>query len=113
MTEYLKQNESFKELSFWLRLLESLINDEMSKLNKKNIVNESQKSFAVYSSIISLIKNMIDYDCEESFILKIIEEIYTKYPDISGQLKAEIFNFTTSEIKEREKNKEIKENNTK
>ena len=113
MTEYLKQNESFKELSFWLRLLESLINNEMSKLNKKNIVNESQKSFAVYSSIISLIKNMIDYDCEESFILKIIEEIYTKYPDISGQLKAEIFNFTTSEIKEREKNKEIKENNTK
>lgn len=113
MTEYLMQNESFKELSFWLKLLESLINDEMSKLNKKNIVTETQKSFAIYSSVISLIKNMIDYDCEESFILKIIEEIYTNYPDISSQLKAEIFNFTTNEIKEREKNKEIKKNNTK
>jgi len=113
MTEYLKQNESFKELSFWLKLLESLINDEMSKLKKKNIVTDSQKSFAIYSSIISLIKNMIDYDCEESFILKIIEEIYTNYPDISSQLKAEIFNFTTNEIKEREKSKDIKENNSK
>lgn len=113
MTEYLKQNESFKELSFWLKLLESLINDEMSKLNKKNIVTETQKSFAIYSSVISLIKNMIDYDCEESFILKIIEEIYTNYPDISSQLKAEIFNFTTNEIKEREKSKDIKENNSK
>ena len=107
MTEYLKQIESFKDLSFWNKLLESLISDEMAKLNKKNLVTESQKSFAIYSSIITLIRNMIDYDCEESFILKIIEEIYTNYPDISSESKAEIFNFTTNEIKEREKNKEI------
>jgi len=107
MTEYLKQIESFKDLSFWNKLLASLISDEMAKLNKKNLVTESQKSFAIYSSIITLIRNMIDYDCEESFILKIIEEIYTNYPDISSESKAEIFNFTTNEIKEREKNKEI------
>lgn len=107
MTEYLKQIESFKNLSFWIKLLESLISDEIAKLNKKNLVTEFQKSFAIYSSIITLIKNMIDYDCEETFILKTIEEIYTKYPDISSQSKAEIFNFTTNEIKEREKNKEI------
>ena len=105
MTEYLKQNESLKQMPFWLKLLESLINDEMAKLNKKKIITESQKSFAVYSSIITLIKDMIDYDCEESFILKIIEEIYTKYPDISVELKAEILNFTSTEINEREKNK--------
>jgi hypothetical protein len=113
MTEYLKQNKIFKELSFWTKLLETMISNEMTKLNKKSIVTESQKSFAVYSSIISLIKNMIDYDCEESFILKIIEEIYTKYPDISSQSKEEIFNFTTNEIKERDKDKKIKENNAK
>ena len=113
MTEYLKQNKSFKELSFWTKLLESCISNEMTKLNKKNLVTESQKSFAVYSSIISLIKNMIDYDCEESFILKIIEEIYTKYPDISSQSKAEIFNFTANEIKEREKDKDIKKKSAK
>ena len=105
MTKYLKNSEPLKKKEYWLNYLQALIDDELQKINKrkeKNI-NEKQKSVAVYSSVFTLIKNMIDYDLDFKFIDEtVLQEINDQYK-LKDEEKQNIVNFLLTEIQEKEK----------
>ena len=104
MTQYLKNSEPLKKKEYWLNYLQALIDDELQKINKRNEknVNEKQKSVAIYSSVFTLIKNMIDYDLDFKFINEtILQEINDQYK-LKDEDKKNIVNFLITEIQEKE-----------
>lgn len=98
MTKYLKESKSFHQKEFWLNYLKALIDDEIKKLNKRSEITNPDKhiSVAIFSSVFTLIKNMIDYELDFDFINKILEEIckQNKFKDTEKQ---ELANFLISE----------------
>ena len=106
MTKYLKESKPFHEKEFWLNYLEALINDENEKLtNRKEItISEKQKYIAVYSSVFTLIKNMIDYDSDFIFINTVLEDVF-KINKFSDSDKSDIVNFLMAETEEKKRNK--------
>ena len=104
MTKYLKKSKPFHEKDFWLNYLEALINEENEKLTKRKeiTINEKQKSVAAYSSVFTLIKNMIDYDSDFVFINTVLEDVF-KIHKFSDSNKSDIVNFLMVETEEKKK----------
>ena len=61
MTKYIKSSKQFHEKEFWLNYLDALKAEELDKLTQRKevVISEKQKYVAVYSSVFTLIKNMI------------------------------------------------------
>ena len=71
--------------------------------SKEITISDKQKSVAVYSSVFTLIKNMIDYDSDFVFINSVLEDVFreNKFSDTE---KSDIVNFLMAESQQR-KNK--------
>ena len=104
MTKYLQSSKPFHEKEFWLNYLNGLKHDELEKLNKRKeiIISDKQKSVAVYSSVFTLIKNMIDYDSDFVFINSVLEDVF-KENKFSDTEKSDIVNFLMAEAQQRKK----------
>ena len=104
MTKYLQSSKPFHEKEFWLNYLNGLKHDELEKLNKRKeiVISDKQKSVAVYSSVFTLIKNMIDYDSDFVFINSVLEDVF-KENKFSDTEKSDIVNFLMAEAQQRKK----------
>lgn len=105
MTKYLKESKPFHEKKFWLNYLNALKHEEIEKLTKRKEINisDKQKSIAVYSSVFTLIKNMIDYDSDFIFINSVLEEAF-KENKFSDNEKQDIVNFLMAETQMKNNN---------
>ena len=76
LINYMKEDKIFKEKKFWNNYLEGLIDEELNKINKsmKKEITGKQLSTAVYSSIFTLIKNMVDFSLDMDFISSLTYE---------------------------------------
>jgi hypothetical protein len=100
ISEYLKQDQNFQDLSFWQNYLDELIKIEKEKLKKIkdiSLITEKQNMNAICSSIFTLIQNMLDYDSEFEFIISILEKIVEKYK-IDDDNKINMTNYITSKM---------------
>ena len=100
ISEYLKQDQNFQDLSFWQNYLDELIKIEKEKLKKIkdiSLITEKQNMNAICSSIFTLIQNMLDYDSEFEFMISILEKIVEKYK-IDDDNKINMTNYITSKM---------------
>ena len=84
ISEYLKQDQVFKDSAFWKNYLDELIKIEEEKYKRiKEIspITEKEIMNAICPSIYALIQNMLDYNLETEFILYIIGEVIEKIDD--------------------------------
>ena len=99
MIYYMKKSKIFTEKNFWMNYLKGLINNEMKKIgliSDKKIL-EKKESAIVYSSIFSLIKNMVDFDLDMDFITNLMDEAFDIY-HISDKQKKDIINYLIVEL---------------
>ena len=99
MVSYMKNWQIFKNKNFWKKYLDELIDDEVKKINlsKNNQISANQITTAIYSSIFTLTKNMVDFGLEMDFIISITNESFDKY-NISDNLKKDIINYLIEEL---------------
>jgi hypothetical protein len=111
MTSYIKKSSVIKEKKYWINYLNALVDDENEKVNKrKDKVNEKQKSVAVYSSIFTLVKNIVDYDLEFDFINNVLNDIFNLYK-IDDKERKEITDYLMLELGQKEQRNKSKDNN--
>ena len=111
MTSYIKKSSVIKEKKYWINYLNALVDDENEKVNKrKDKINEKQKSVAVYSSIFTLVKNIVDYDLEFDFINNVLIDIFNLYK-IDDKEKKEITDYLMLELGQKEQRNKSKDNN--
>ena len=111
MTFYIKKSSVIKEKNYWINYLNALLDDENEKVNKrKEKMNEKQKTVAVYSSIFTLVKNIVDYDLEFEFINNVLIDIFNLYT-IDDKEKKEITDYLMLEFSQKEQRNKNKDNN--
>ena len=106
ITNYLRKSDIIKEKQYWLTYLNALLEEENEKVykRKEKTVNEKQKSVAIYSSIFTLVKNIVDYELDFDFINNILEDIFTLYK-IKDKEKKDITDYLMLEIQQKEEKK--------
>ena len=106
ITNYLRKSDIIKEKQYWLTYLNALLEEENEKVykRKEKTVNEKQKSVAIYSSIFTLVKNIVDYELDFDFINNILEDIFTLYK-IKDKEKKDITDYLMLEIRQKEEKK--------
>ena len=106
ITNYLRKSDIIKEKQYWLTYLNALLEEENEKKykRKEKTVNEKQKSVAIYSSIFTLVKNIVDYELDFDFINNILEDIFTLYK-IKDKEKKDITDYLMLEIRQKEEKK--------
>ena len=94
MINYMKSDKIFKEKKFWNNYLQGLIDEELNKINKnmKKEITGKQLSTAVYSSIFTLIKNMVDFSLDMDFISSLTYEALDTY-NLPDSQKVDIVNY--------------------
>ena len=100
MVSYMKNWQIFRNKNFWKSYLDELIEDEIKKINpnkNNNVISANQITTAIYSSIFTLTKNMVDFGLEMDFIISITNESFDKY-NISDNLKKDIINYLIEEL---------------
>ena len=99
MINYMKNSNIFKDKTFWKNYLKGLIDDEIKKIivYKNKNKPEKQKSIAVYSSIFTLTKNMVDFDLDMDFISSLNNEAFEVY-NIPDDQKKDIINYLIVEL---------------
>ena len=98
--EYIKDHPYFKQLNFWEKYLEILIDNDLNssviinkKLNDnhKDDNNEEEKksktNFACYSNLLTVFNNMTDFDLEKNFVQNFINNAKKKYEFTPAQLQ--------------------------
>ena len=95
----MKKSKIFNEKNFWMNYFKGLINEEKKKIrlitDKKTL--ENKEAAIVYSSIFTLIKNMVDFDLDLDFITNLSDDIFTIYK-ISDNQKKDILNYLIVEL---------------
>ena len=99
MINYMKNSNIFKDKTFWKNYLKGLVDDEIKKIiiYKDKNKPEKQKSIAVYSSIFTLTKNMVDFDLDMDFISSLNNEAFEVY-NIPDDQKKDIINYLIVEL---------------
>ena len=100
MVSYMKNWQIFRNKNFWKSYLDELIEDEIKKINpnkNNNVISANQITTAIYSSIFTLTKNMVDFGLEMDFIISITNEGFDKY-NLSDNLKKDIINYLIEEL---------------
>ena len=99
MINYMKNSNIFKDKTFWKNYLKGLVDDEIKKIiiYKDKNKPEKQKSIAVYSSIFTLTKNMVDFDLDMDFISSLNNEAFEVY-NIPADQKKDIINYLIVEL---------------
>ena len=116
---YVKNNGDFKTKGFWEELLVYSITKEVIRSNKRDEGNNNNNEKSIYldlsspknenivfSQLLSLIDNMVDFGVEGDMIKQIIEPKIESYK-LSDNLKKTINEYIASKIKEKNTN-EIK-----
>ena len=95
----MRKSKIFNEKNFWMNYFKGLINEEKKKIrlitDKKTL--ENKEAAIVYSSIFTLIKNMVDFDLDLDFITNLSDDIFTIYK-ISDNQKKDILNYLIVEL---------------
>ena len=119
---YIKNNQNFKKEEFWEKYFDNFLNKEVemglnvyNNLNKNNKTNEEMQKekndkfkISLFSNILMVIQNMIDFHFDKDFINNFISKINDKYKLTEIELQQiEIY---LNENKD-EKNKEEENNN--
>ena len=94
LVNYMRNDKIFKEKKFWNKHLEGLIEEEINKMNinEKKKISGKQLTTAVYSSIFTLIKSMVDFSLDMNFISSLAYEALDIY-DIPDSQKKDIVNY--------------------
>ena len=99
MIHHMRKSKIFNEKNFWMNYFKGLINEEKKKIrlitDKKTL--ENKEAAIVYSSIFTLIKNMVDFDLDLDFITNLSDDIFTIYK-ISDNQKKDILNYLIVEL---------------
>ena len=97
-------NEVFKEVNFWAKLLEIGIKKELQQYNEKEINRHSKKENIAFGKIASIINNMIEFDLDVNKVREVIEPKINEYIS-NEQLKKSINEMTVSQINSKKNNK--------
>lgn len=98
MIYYLKKSKIFGDKKFWLNYLRELIDEEIKKFSSKTqTITEKQMSTAVYSSIFTMTKNMVDFELDMGFITEVNNEVFDMYNTPDNQ-KRDIINYLIIEL---------------
>ena len=97
--EYIKDHPNFKQLNFWKKLLETLIDCDLKNvlyINKKDILEnkldekkeeEYKKNFATFSNVLTVINNMTDFGLEKELVEQFINYVKTSYSFEPAQIQ--------------------------
>ena len=90
----------FKEKKFWMDYLKCLLEEEMLKVNKIKNAKLFEKKMAsiFYTTILTVTKNMIDFELDMDFILLVNNEAFELY-NIPDNQKKDIINYLIEEMK--------------
>ena len=117
LQEGIKENNLFKDKTFWEEILVYSINKEIMKTmkrdsktkeNKKN--SDNKLSNVVFSQVLTLIDNMFEFDIESNIIQEILEPKINYYKWNEG-LKSTINDVIKSKQEEKENLKKVKKEN--
>ena len=104
-------NECFKLKEFWEDLLLYSISKDVIRSNKRETINnEDEKKYKVkndnivFSQLLSLIDNMLDFGVEEKLVREIIEPKILFYK-IEGKLKNTIYDYIKTKCKGKDNKK--------
>ena len=119
---YIENNQNFKKEEFWVQYFDDFLNKEVesglnvyNNLNKSNKTNEEiQKEkndkfkLSLFSNILMVVQNMIDFHFDNDFINNFISKINGKYK--LTEIELQQIKIYLNENKN-EKNKEEENNN--
>ena len=90
----------FKEKKFWMDYLKCLLEEEMLKVNNINSqkIFEKKMSSMFYTTILTVTKNMVDFNLGMDFISNVTDEAYDIY-NIPDNQKKDIINYLIEEMK--------------
>ena len=82
LDNYLKGNTIMQNTEFWILVFNDLIKNEMEEINNSNL-NENEKNnkikIIVFSKLLTLIHNMIQFKINKEIIEEILNELSKKY----------------------------------
>ena len=122
--EFIEKFPEFKEPDFWENYYENFINYEFKKspqiyedINEKNKTNEEmvknkidKNSITLFTSLLMVINNMIDFKLDKDNILKLISKINDKYK-LNDEYIEQAKILLDDKINEEEKNRNINSKN--
>ena len=122
--EFIEKFPEFKEPDFWENYYENFINYELKKspqiyedINEKNKTNEEnvknkidKNSITLFTSLLMVINNMIDFKLDKDNILKLISKINDKYK-LNDEYIEQAKILLDDKINEEEKNRNINSKN--
>ena len=96
----IKDSQILKEKKFWMDYLKGLLEEEMLKVNKIKNAKLFEKKMAsiFYTTILTVTKNMIDFELDMDFILLVNNEAFELY-NIPDNQKKDIINYLIEEMK--------------
>ena len=101
LIEFIENFPEFKGIDFWENYYENFLNYEIQNspeiyedINEKNLTNEEivkekieKYNISLFSNLLMIIHNMIDFKLDKDFILKYISKINDKYKLTNEQLE--------------------------
>ena len=82
LDNYLKGNTIMQSIEFWILVFNDLIKNEMEEINNSNL-NENEKNnkikIIVFSKLLTLIHNMIQFKINKEIIEEILNDLSKKY----------------------------------